>query len=57
VDRHRFDAGPDPDPTFYFDADTHPGPDATPNLSDVGKSDYFNFFVLVYIVLSFSSVS
>jgi hypothetical protein len=24
VDRHRFDANPDPDPTFYFEADPDP---------------------------------
>jgi hypothetical protein len=57
VDRHRFDADPNLDQTYYFDADPNPDPNATPNLSDVGKSDFFNFFVPVYIVLSFSSVS
>ncbi len=43
MDRHRFDAGPDPDPTFYFDADTHPGPDATPSFTFVAKSEFLFF--------------
>ncbi len=30
VDRHRFDAYPDLDPTFHFDADQDPNPDPTP---------------------------
>jgi hypothetical protein len=35
VDRHRFDADPDPDPTFHFDAD--PDPDTT---SFIHKFEY-----------------
>jgi hypothetical protein len=38
MDCHRFDADPDPDPTFHFDAD--PAPDPTSNYTQVGKSDF-----------------
>ncbi len=39
VDRHRFDAGPDPDPTYHFDADpdSYPDPDPTLSFTHVGK--------------------
>jgi|688.fasta_scaffold2001404_1 hypothetical protein len=46
VDRHRFDANPDPDPTFYFDADpksgsasknANPHTDPIPSFTEVGK--------------------
>jgi hypothetical protein len=37
VDRHRFDANPDPDPTFNFDA----GPDPASGFTHVGKSEIF----------------
>jgi hypothetical protein len=59
VDRHRFDADPNPDQTYHFDADPNPDTDATPSLTNVGKSEIFLFLlteVLVYIALSFSSV-
>jgi hypothetical protein len=41
VDRHRFDADPDPDSTFHFVAD--PDPDSNPNQSftRVRKFDFF----------------
>ncbi len=57
VDQHRFDANPDPDPTFQFDAD----PDLASGFPYVGKSEIFFWLLLrampVYIVLSFSLVS
>ncbi len=37
VDRHRFDANPDPDPTFQFDND----PDLASGFPCVGKSEIF----------------
>jgi hypothetical protein len=39
VDRHRFDADPNPDPTFQFDAETDPDP--SPDFTDVGKAELF----------------
>jgi hypothetical protein len=39
VNRHRFDADSDPDPTVHFDAD--PDPDPTPGFTHVGKSKFF----------------
>ncbi len=54
MDRHRFDA--DPDPIFHFDVS--PGPDPTPNFTHVEKSIFLKFTAVpVYIVLSFWSVS
>jgi hypothetical protein len=51
VDRHRFDANTNPDPTFHFDAytdpdptfyfDAKPDPNPTPRLTHVGKSEFF----------------
>jgi hypothetical protein len=45
VDRHRFEAIPDPDqdPTFLFDVDPDPDPDPDPTLSftHIGKSETF----------------
>jgi hypothetical protein len=41
VDRYRFDAALSPDQTYHFDPDPNPDHDATPNLKDVGKSDFF----------------
>jgi hypothetical protein len=51
VDRHRFDANPDPNPNFHYEADSPPDPDPnwhqngadphadpTPSLAHVGKS-------------------
>jgi hypothetical protein len=38
VDRHRFNA--DPDPTFHFDADLDP--DSTPSFQLVGKIRFFS---------------
>jgi hypothetical protein len=48
VDRHRFDANPDPDPNFHVDADPDPEPDQhdadhadpTPSFTHVGKSRF-----------------
>jgi hypothetical protein len=40
VDRHRFDA--DPDPIFRFDA--NPNPDPTSNYTQGGKSEFFLTF-------------
>jgi hypothetical protein len=50
VDRHRFDANPDPDQTFYFDAYLDPDPDP------LFKKLLF-IAVLVNFILSFSSAS
>jgi hypothetical protein len=54
VDRHRFDA--DPDPTFPFngdpDLDSYPDPGSYPKCYNVGK-----FTSLPYIVVFFSSAS
>jgi hypothetical protein len=57
VDRHRFEA--DPNPSFHFDADPDPAPDPDATPSYVGKSDFLLLFITVsvYIVSSFSSVS
>jgi len=44
VDRHRFDANPNADPTFHFDAD--PNPDPTPSFTHVGNLE--NNFTLIY---------
>jgi hypothetical protein len=52
MDCHRFDADPDPDPTFHFDAD--PDPDPSSSYTQVGKSDFFNFNACL---LHFSSIS
>jgi hypothetical protein len=47
VDRHRFDADPDPvpDPTIHFDADPDPDPDPTTSFTHVEnqKKFYCNF--------------
>ncbi len=57
MNRHRFDADSDPDPTVHFDAD--PDPDPTPGFTHVGKSKIFFLFtaVPVYMVFSFLSAS
>jgi hypothetical protein len=57
VDRHRFGADPDPDPTFHKDAD--PDPDPALSLIHAEKSDFLRLYTAmpVYIVLSFESVS
>ena len=46
VDRHRFDAGPDQDPTFHFDADpdSYPDPDPTLSFTHVGKSEKIGLY-------------
>jgi hypothetical protein len=55
VDRHRFDADPDPDPNFHVDADPDPNldwhqnnadprVDLSPSFTHVGKSEYFFYF-------------
>ncbi len=58
MNRHRFDADPDPDATIHFDpADSDLDPDLcpTPKFTHVGKSKFFvcDFFpaLPVYIVL------
>ncbi len=56
VDRHRFDADPDPDPNFHVDASQGPDSDPdwhqnyavphanpTPSFTHVGKCDFFYF--------------
>jgi hypothetical protein len=58
VARHRFDAEPDPDPTFHVDADPNPHPDST-LFYTCWKIKCSNFFIdctamQVFIVLSFS---
>jgi hypothetical protein len=65
VDRHRFDA--DPDPNFHVDADLDPDwhqnnadSHPTPSFTHVGKSEIFLLLVTALPlnnVLSFSSVS
>jgi hypothetical protein len=61
VDRHSFDAYPDP--TFYFDADPDSNPNTAPSFAHIGKSEkksgllFTAVPVPVYIVLSFSSAS
>ncbi len=70
MDRHRFDADLDPDPSFLIDVDPDPDwhqndadphADPTPSFTHVGKSEYFVYFLVtalpVSTVLSFSSVS
>jgi hypothetical protein len=60
VDRHRFDA--DPNPTFRFDGDPNPDPNPDPTLSLThGKSEFlfylFKFHsTLFYLFLSASKV-
>jgi uncharacterized membrane protein len=49
VDRHRFDA--DPDPTFHFAA--YPDPDPTPSFTHVGISDFFDIFYSLIFLISF----
>ncbi len=39
MDRHRFEA--DPNPSFHFDADPDPAPDPDATPSYVGKSDFY----------------
>jgi hypothetical protein len=41
VDRHRFDADPDPDPKFHFDA--NPYTDPTTNFTHVENLFFFTF--------------
>ncbi len=56
MDRHRFDADPDLDPTSHFDA--YPDPDPNPSFTLVEKSKFLLLLFTampVYIVLSFSS--
>jgi hypothetical protein len=38
MDRHRYDAGLDPDSTFHLDTDPDPDSDPTQNFSHVGKT-------------------
>jgi hypothetical protein len=54
VDRHRFDA--DPDPYFHFDAAPHANP--IPGFTLVGKSKFFTYILSspVNIVVSFLSI-
>jgi hypothetical protein len=40
VDWHRFDAKPDPYPTFHFDANPDPDPDPTPVLENLSRPRY-----------------
>jgi hypothetical protein len=51
VDRHHISA--DPDPTFHFNADPDLDPDPTPRFTHVGKSEFFNFLVIVIGVTIF----
>jgi hypothetical protein len=48
MDRHRYDASLDQDPSFHLDADPDPDSEITPNFSHVGKAVQF------YIVLPVS---
>ncbi len=49
MDRHRFDADPDPDSNFHVD--TNPDPD-TPDFAHVGKSEFS--LLLITALLSFT---
>ncbi len=56
VDRHRFDADPDLNPTFHFDAD--PDPDTT---SFIHKFEYFlhhcpGYYLIIHKFEYFSSL-
>jgi hypothetical protein len=57
VDRHRIDAGPDPDPTFHFNTDTDSGPNPILSFTHVGKSEknvnfiHSNASLLCFILL------
>jgi hypothetical protein len=46
VDRHHFDADPDPDTTFHFDADSDPDldPESTPVLHVLENLKFFDFY-------------
>jgi hypothetical protein len=47
VDRHRFDADADPDPTFHFDADQNPDSDPTLKQSQVNTVvDQFQVYII-----------
>ncbi len=65
VDRHRYDADPnpnflvdlDPDPDWHQN-DASPHADPTPSFTHVGKSFIFYFFIIALpLILSSSSVS
>jgi hypothetical protein len=63
VDRRRFDADPDQDPTFNFAADADPYPYPTPGFTHVGNTEKFFYFFsqqcqfTLFFFLSFSSAS
>jgi hypothetical protein len=49
LDRHRFDANPDP--TFHFDPDLESDPDPTPSFTHVGESGKKNL-IFIHITAS-----
>ncbi len=55
VDRHSFDADPNPDPTFHFDADPDPEQDPTLNLTMLEFRLLFTALP-IYIVLLLCSI-